>query len=474
MWLLLSVLLVYSDSDLLAPNLTKCAESLHMTALERDEKLGGGLSLGMFLVGAPAAFLIGVLADGCLAKTKLLSIVLGIGGTGCVLSGMAATYEQLFLARSLTGISLAGAFPLTYALVSEWYSPDERTLLFSRLDLVASIGVLVGQSVAGWIGPTVGWRLPFVIVGLPMILLSVLVYQVLYKREVTFTTSRNNQNNDDTDTSTDMNATISKDKQHNSNSKEGPQHRRQTNDDSPTISSTETAQSSFSIWQWAPLFRRPTYWLLLLQGIPGCVPWSVLCTFWPDYLHVNTGYSVEEATWIVFCFKIGVMVGIWGSGQLGRRLYAMSTKHPPIFMLVVGIARIPLTTQLLYPHRMQPQFLVHAIAFLAGILAAPTGTLVRAMVSHITEPTQRGMAFASFVLTDDIGRGAGPVLVAHWIALAHGERQPAFETAIAQGWIWNSVFAGLTYFTVRRDERDVKHAMQRLPSTSNTNDGRTE
>ena len=420
-WLLGCVLLVYSDSDLLAPNLTACAKSLGLNDLEKDQLLGGGLSVGLFLVGAPAAFVIGVLADGFVPRLQLLSMILWIGGMGCVLSAMAQNYTQLFLCRSLTGVALAGAMPLTYALAADWF-PHRKTLLFSRLDLMGSIGVLLGQTLAGWIGPTLGWRMPFLLVGIPMMIAAVAVWTILWKHEQQV---NNHKKHSDTNTS--------------SNNKK---------------------QNSYSCKQWSSLFRRPTYWLLLLQGIPGCVPWSVLGTFWPDYLHVNMGYPVEQATGIVLAFKAGVLCGIYGTGRLGQWLYQKSIRYPPMFMLVIGLVRIPLTLQLFNPSLASNNTLLVLLALGSGILAAPTGTLVRAMVSQITEPTQRGMAYASFVLTDDIGRGAGPVLVAHWITVYQGDRRPAFGQGIAQGWLWNSLLAGLTFFTA---PRDAQHQRPTLP-----------
>ena len=41
---------------------------------------------------------------------------------------------------------------------------------------------------------------------------------------------------------------------------------------------------------------RPTNVLGFLQGIPGCVPWSIIGVFMNDYLAVDKGLGVEHAT----------------------------------------------------------------------------------------------------------------------------------------------------------------------------------
>jgi hypothetical protein len=46
----------------------------------------------------------------------------------------------------------------------------------------------------------------------------------------------------------------------------------------------------------AAVFRRRTNLIGFLQGIPGCVPWSVINVFMNDYLAVDKGLGVHLAT----------------------------------------------------------------------------------------------------------------------------------------------------------------------------------
>ena len=55
----LTLLFLFADQNLLAPNLTACADDLGISHEERDEKLGGQIALGFFLLGAPAAIAAG-------------------------------------------------------------------------------------------------------------------------------------------------------------------------------------------------------------------------------------------------------------------------------------------------------------------------------------------------------------------------------------------------------------------------------
>jgi len=78
-----------------------------------------------------------------------------------------------------------------------------------------------------------------------------------------------------------------------------------------------------------------------------------------------------------------------------------------------------------------------------------TGPNIRAALSNAVSSDQRGLAFASFTLFDDLGKGAGPVAVA---ALVHAfGRTRAFAWSML-GWLPCALLCGCTALTVGRDE----------------------
>ena len=99
--LVATIVLIHSEQNLLAPNMSAVAATFGMSDIEKDEKLGGGLAASLFLVGAPAALLVGMAADGWARRTDLLVLVLVLGSLGCGGSAVSTTYAQLFVARAL-------------------------------------------------------------------------------------------------------------------------------------------------------------------------------------------------------------------------------------------------------------------------------------------------------------------------------------------------------------------------------------
>ena len=54
----------------------------------------------------------------------------------------------------------------------------------------------------------------------------------------------------------------------------------------------------------------PTNKFVLLQGIPGCIPWSVINSFRNDYLANQLGLGVPHATSIMLGFSLGGFLGM--------------------------------------------------------------------------------------------------------------------------------------------------------------------
>eukprot|EP00887_Chlorella_sp_A99_P001012 scaffold5.g1012.t1 len=166
--------LLYADQNLLAPNLTAAAEDFGFDETERDKYLGGWIAAGFYLVGAPAALLFGYLADRCNRRNMLfLAVLLGEGP--CILTYFVTKYWQLLVLRLLTGISLGGALPLVFSLLGDLFDPSKRAAVSAMVQLATGIGLALGQGVAGFVGPAIGWRWPFVIVAMPAVLLAVVM-----------------------------------------------------------------------------------------------------------------------------------------------------------------------------------------------------------------------------------------------------------------------------------------------------------
>ena len=123
--LCITVSLLFADQNLLAPNLSVIANEFHFTPAERDAKLGGEISLGFFIVGAPAALFVGYLTDS-FNRCRLFGWIVILGEASCGATYFVQNYSQLFACRVLTGISIGGAAPVIFSLLADLYPGDSR------------------------------------------------------------------------------------------------------------------------------------------------------------------------------------------------------------------------------------------------------------------------------------------------------------------------------------------------------------
>ena len=76
---LLTTSLLFADQNLMSPNLSAIAEEFGFDDNTRDKKLGGDIAIAFFMVGVPASFLVGCLADVIHKRSLLFLWVILIG-----------------------------------------------------------------------------------------------------------------------------------------------------------------------------------------------------------------------------------------------------------------------------------------------------------------------------------------------------------------------------------------------------------
>lgn len=87
---------------------------------EKDTKLAGPISAVFFMIGAPAAIIVGYLS-GLYSRKWLLFLVVLLGEGPVIATYWVKTYAQFFVLRALTGLSLGGCFPLVFSLLGKSY-----------------------------------------------------------------------------------------------------------------------------------------------------------------------------------------------------------------------------------------------------------------------------------------------------------------------------------------------------------------
>ena len=108
-------------------------------------------------------------------RRNLIALALAIWSGMTALSGVATNIVQLSLARIGVGVGEAGCSPPAHSIISDLYSPHERSTAMGIFTLGISAGIMIAYLAGGWVAENIGWREAFLVVGLPGLALALLV-----------------------------------------------------------------------------------------------------------------------------------------------------------------------------------------------------------------------------------------------------------------------------------------------------------
>ncbi len=116
-------------------------------------------------------------------RRNIITLALSLFSFMTVLCGQAASFVYLAAARIGVGVGEAGASPPSHSILSDLFPPKERATALGIFATGVNIGIMIGFFVGGWINELYGWRVAFMTVGVPGLLLAVIVRFTLREPE---------------------------------------------------------------------------------------------------------------------------------------------------------------------------------------------------------------------------------------------------------------------------------------------------
>ncbi len=157
----------FSISTLIEP----IRKELHLSDGGVGFLTGGALGLFYVTVGIWVA----VMADR-VNRRNILAVSLAVWSGITALCGLTHSYLQLLLARFGVGIGEAGGTPPSTSILADKFPPARRPLALTIFALGACLGAWLGSSVAGEAAARGGWRMAFLVLGVPGVALALLVW----------------------------------------------------------------------------------------------------------------------------------------------------------------------------------------------------------------------------------------------------------------------------------------------------------
>jgi len=177
-WLVAVLLIVsslnFADRAVLSVLAQSIKEDLKLTDADLGMLQGLGFAILYSVLGLP----LGWLAERT-SRKRLIAVCVAVWSLMSAASGMATSFAGMLLSRVGVGVGEAGFQPAASSLLADHFGANRRASVLAIIALGAPFGLLVGQSVGGWVASEWSWRAAFVAVGAPGLLAALLVWLTL-------------------------------------------------------------------------------------------------------------------------------------------------------------------------------------------------------------------------------------------------------------------------------------------------------
>jgi predicted MFS family arabinose efflux permease len=337
-------------------------------------------------------------------RRLVLTLGLAIWSALTAASGFARQFAVLLLLRMGVGIGEAASTPASHSMISDYFPPQRRATALAVYAMGVYVGIMFGYIAAGWIGERLGWRMTFVIVGAPGLLLALLLY---------FTVKE------------------------------------------PARSTSVESHPLAEVLRY--LLSKRSYVILLAAASFHAAAAYCIAQWAPTFLLRVHGMSLSEVG-----LSLGLATGLSGAagtlvgGALSDRLSRVNRAGYAWVTAISAFASLPFAIGfVLSDGSLQALLFFAPMTFLTGLYIAP----LYAMNQGLARPRMRAMAVAVHLFVVSIlGGGLGPWIVG---LLNDGFQAEYGDAGIRQSLVWvQSVglsLAGLCYLAAARTlDRDME------------------
>ncbi len=160
------------DRGILPGVLDDVQDSLHFSDFQAGF-LGTAFVVAEFVAVIPA----GYLADRY-QRTRIIALVLASWGAISALNAAVTSFAQFAAVRAVLGIGETVDNPSSQSLIADYYRPDLRGRAYAYQRVAPIAGQAIGLGIGGIIAAAFGWRVAFLVVGVPGSILAIVVWRM--------------------------------------------------------------------------------------------------------------------------------------------------------------------------------------------------------------------------------------------------------------------------------------------------------
>lgn len=309
-------------------------------------------------------------------KTIMICVALFSGFT--FLGAFARNPTEFAILRFIAGLGIGGVMPNVVSLTTEYAPKRIRSTLVAIMFSGYAIGGMMSAILGKMLVPVYGWKIMFMIAGIPVLLLPViwkmlpesLMFLAKHKRDA------------------EAKQIIGKlEPKYQQQEIEIVQNEVKAGDDAPLTALFQQGRLMSTIMFWVAFFMC----LLMVYALGN----------WLPKLMIQAGYSLGASMIFLFALNIGGMVGAIGGGMIADRFHL---KPVLVVMFILGAISLVLLGF------NSPQIVLYTLIAIAGAATIGSQILLYTFVAQFYPSTVRstGMGWASGI--GRIGAIVGPIL----------------------------------------------------------------
>ena len=356
-------------------------------------------------------------------RVTIIAITTALWSAAVALCGLAGSFLQLLLIRIGVAVGEAGCIPPAHSLIADSFTRAERPRAVARYMLGVPLSYVIGYFLAGWLNQLYGWRMTFILLGLPGLVLAALAWFTLREPRVAKANSAAS---------------------HFASSSLSSQR------EPAEVASAQPSLKEVCVTLWAnTTFRHLLFCFSIVSFFGyGILQWK------PAFFMRSFGLATGElGTWFAVIYGLGGLLGTYLGGELAAR-HAAHNERLQLKVMAVANSSFGVLSACIY---LSPnQYL--AFAFLA--LATVGGYMVTgplfATIQTLVPERMRAMSIALiYLFANFVGIGLGP--------LAAGALSDAFRPFVGEeslryallvlcpGYFWSAWHLWRASRTVKRD-----------------------
>ncbi len=359
-------------------------------------------------------------------RVTVIAVTTALWSIAVALCSTVGNFIQLLIVRIGTAIGEAGCVPPAHSLIADYFPRPERPRAMSRYLLGGPLSVVFGFFIAGWLNSFYGWRITFVLLGIPGIALAALVWFTLKepRRE-------------------GIGLIVAV----------------------PTAPHLALKEIGIGLWRNAT-FRHLLFCYSVMSFFNyGIQQWS------PAFFIRSYGMQTGElGTWMALIYGSAGVLGIWCGGEWASRR-ARNKERLQLQSMAIVFLLSSVVSMFIYlsTHR----YVAFALMGLSTVGGALFGGPMFAIIQSLVEPRTRAVSISIFYLfVNLIGMGFGPLMTG---ALSDALRPWAGEESLryallcmCPGYVWGAWHVWRASQSVTRElkERGTASGDRGIPAES--------